>query len=218
VSLLDDITARGAEVRTRLCELQPNRAYPSDHKTVWLLGSVEIALEHHQSIWLLIERKLTGSAFALLRPLIDTVLRAHWINAVATEQQIEQASDDKDVFPKMSDMRDAVIQAYNADRFFRPLLSEWAAMCSYTHSGAQQIARRFTNGDVKPSYTDGEIAEVLYAATFALLLLMRTFFMSVGNQQAEADEVEALHAQFINEFIERLHAAAKAAKPTMNPP
>jgi hypothetical protein len=75
--------------RTRLRELQPNRAYPSDDKTAWLVGSVEIALEHHKAIWLLIERRLTGSAFALVRPLIDTVVRALWINALATEQQIE---------------------------------------------------------------------------------------------------------------------------------
>lgn len=211
MSLLDDITAQGAEVRVRLRELQPNREYPSDHKTVWLLGAVEIALEHHEAIWLLVERRLTGSAFALVRPLVETVVRTHWINALATEQQIEQASEDIGVFPKMSEMRDAISQAYGADRFFQPLLSEWAAMCSYTHSGALQIARRFTNGDVKPSYTDGEIAEVLYAATFALLLLMRTFFMSVGNQQAEADEVEALLTKFVNDFIERLHAAAAAA-------
>jgi hypothetical protein len=211
VNLLDDIAARGAHIRARLRALQPNRKYPSDHKTVWLLGSVEIALEHHEAIWLLVKRKLTESAFALVRPLVETVVRSHWINFLATEQQVKQAAEDKDVFPKMSDMRDAISQTYQADKFFRPLVSEWAAMCSYTHSGARQIARRFTNGDVKPSYTDGEIAEVLYTATFALLLLMLTLFMSVGNRQAEADEVEALLTKFVNDFIERLHAAAAAA-------
>ncbi len=210
MSLLDDLTARGAEIRARVRELQPSRKYDAENETAWLLGSVEIALEQHEAIWLLIERRLTGAAFALVRPLVDTVVRAQWINAIATEQQIEQASKDIDIFPGMLQMRDAVSQAYHADRFFQPLLSEWAAMCSYTHSGARQIARRFTRDEVKPSYTDGERAEVLYAATFALLLLMRTFFMSVGNQQAEADEVEALHVQFINEFIERLHAAARS--------
>jgi hypothetical protein len=64
-------------------------------------------------------------------------------------------------------------------------------MCSYAHSGALQIARRFTNGEVKPSYSDGEILEVLNVTNTAVILLTIAFFKSMGCQQ-EADEIEKM--------------------------
>ena len=88
VSLLDDISGRGDKIRVRVRELLLRRDYPSDLKTRLLAGYVDIALEHHEAIWLLRESKLTGSAFALVRSVFDCWLRALWINACATELQI----------------------------------------------------------------------------------------------------------------------------------
>jgi len=103
VSLLEDIIAQGAQVRTQLRELfEQDEAYPGDLKSMWLIGSVDLALEHHEAIWRLQEQKLTGAAFALLRPLIETMLRALWLNKrVTSEEQVKRAWRDKKVFPKM---------------------------------------------------------------------------------------------------------------------
>jgi hypothetical protein len=68
VSLLDDITAHGAQIRDRLWDLLERHAYPDDTKSVWVAGSIAVALEHHEAISLLAQRQLTGSAFALVRP------------------------------------------------------------------------------------------------------------------------------------------------------
>lgn len=68
MSLLDDITARGAELRTRMRELLSQRGYSGGIKTRVLAGNVDIALEHRETIWLLMERKLTGSALTLGAP------------------------------------------------------------------------------------------------------------------------------------------------------
>jgi len=99
MSLLEDITTRGAEIRTRLRELLPDKYPAADTKTILLRAYVDIALEHHAAIWLLTDRKLNGSAFALVRPVYDTTLRALWINKVATEQQMEKALEDELGFP-----------------------------------------------------------------------------------------------------------------------
>jgi hypothetical protein len=112
VSLLDDTNARGAEIRSRLRELfEQDEAYPGDLKSMWLIGSVDLALEHHQAIWRLQEQRLTGAAFAMVRPLIDTVLRALWVNKRATEAQVKRAWRDKDVFPKAAKMRQKLVRA-----------------------------------------------------------------------------------------------------------
>jgi len=182
VSLLDDTNARGAEIRSRLRELfEQDEAYPGDLKSMWLVGSVDLALEQHEAIWRLQEQKLTGAAFALLRPLIDTVLRALWLNKrVTTEAQVKRAWRDKNVFPTSAKMRAEIGESYRHDGTFKRLGRVWSALCSYTHSGGRQISRRFTDHDVKPSYSDIEIAQALNLATIALLLLSGTFFNSIG--------------------------------------
>ena len=181
-----------------------------------LAGYIAIALEHHKSIWLLKDNGLRGSALALVRTVLDPWLRALWVNACATDEQIEQAWLDKLQFPKMHEMRADIQQAYfghaeqDAEfaaivkKFFKVIRKAWRITSSYTHSGGRQIARRFTGDEVKPNYTDVETAQALNLATIALMLLMRAFFMSMG-KQPEADEVERLLTRYFAEFNERLN-------------
>jgi Family of unknown function (DUF6988) len=205
MSLIDELIARGAVIRTRLWDLLERHAYPDDTRSVWVAGSLAVALEHHEAISLLIERQLTGSAFALVRPMVDTIVRAHWINAVARDDQVEQARQDKNVFPFMSEMSEAVGKAYGADELFRRFTSEWGAMCSYTHSGARQIGYRFTGTDVKPSYNGEAKVQVLNLTNMALLFLARMFFMSTGHQP-ERDETRTMLLDYASEFGERLRS------------
>jgi hypothetical protein len=131
MSLPDDITARGAQIRTRLWDLLERHAYPDDERHTWVEGSLAVAIEHHEAISLLIDRQLTGSAFALVRSMVDTVVRAHWINLVASDEQVAQARrDDKNAFPSMSKMSEAVDKVYGENEFFKQFTSAWDAMCN----------------------------------------------------------------------------------------
>jgi uncharacterized protein DUF6988 len=214
VSLLDDISTRGAEIRAQVRELLYPHEYACDTKTLVLVSYVDLALEHHEAIWLLRKSELTGSAFALVRPVLDILFRALWINAVATEQHVEQVSRDELYFPPMREMRDDINERYSDkscpkqaelfDTLLRRLKEAWKTMSSYTHPGGQQITRRFTFDKVKPNYSEDETACALDLATFALLLLMRMFWMSLS-AQGEADETAALLAKYNAEFSERLN-------------
>jgi hypothetical protein len=115
VSLLDEITVRGAEIRERLRQLFHRCEYPQDTKTFLLRAYVDIALEHHDAIWLLAKCKLNGSAFAMVRLVYDAMFRALWINKVATEQQIERAIDDKLGFD-INKILDQIKEGYFSDR------------------------------------------------------------------------------------------------------
>jgi Family of unknown function (DUF6988) len=205
MSLIDELIARGAVIRARLWDRLERHAYPDDTRSVWVAGSIAVALEHHEAISLLIERQLTGSAFALVRSMVDTVVRAHWINAVASEDQVEQAREDENVFPSMSEMSKTVGKAYGTDELFGRFTAEWRAMCSYTHSGALQIGYRFTGTDVKPSYKKEAKVQVLNLTNMAVLFLAGMFFMSTGHQP-EADETRTMLLDYTSEFGERLRA------------
>jgi len=78
-------------------------------------------------------------------------------------------------------------------------------MCSYTHSGALQLARRFTGDELEPNYSEGAIAEALNLVTVALLLLLHTFFVSMKCPN-EAEETGTKLLQW--DFEARLRAAA----------
>jgi hypothetical protein len=142
------------------------------------------------------------------------MLRAFWINKVATEQQIEQATRDELGFP-IEKICDEVKRDYFSDRppdeallfdnFLQRINEAWGPMCSYTHSGELQLARRFTGDELKPNYSEGEIAEALNLVTVALLLLMHTFFVSMGCHK-DAEETGTMLHQYNVDFGERLRA------------
>lgn len=219
MSLLEDITTRGAEIRTRLRQLLERHQYPGDTKNQVLGAYVDIALEHHKAIWLLSASELNGSAFALKRSMFDAYERALWINKVATAEEIQQAVSDELWFPKMSKMLDDIKRAYFGtiavkdaeaakraeleDSFFESLGATWTTLSSYTHPGGLQIVQRFTGDKVKPKYSEGEIAEALNATTVALLMLVQMFFVSMGYRD-EALETRTLFMQYSAEFNERL--------------
>jgi len=213
VSVLEDITTRGAEIRTRLREFLARHEYPSDTKTVLVIGAADQALEHHEAIWRLRESALNGSALAMVRLVWDAMLRAVWLNACATDEQVEQASRDELMFP-MGDVRGDIKRIYfgtpedaeNAaklDKMFDNLAKTWKILCSYTHSGALQLTRRFTFDQVKPSYTEHEIAQALSAATAALLFSFVFLFKSLKLDE-ETDDTITMRLRYHAEFDERL--------------
>jgi len=232
MSVLDDITARGAAFRERMDELLRRHDYPNaDTKTFMVVGYVIIAIQHHRAIWLLKDAELYGSAFALVRPVFDAWLRALWINAVASPEQIEQASRSHAelLFPSIDDMLVAIRPIYFGhaekdaeftqivDKLFYWLTGQdpndktaprapslWKALHGYTHPGARPLSRLFTGGQAQRNYSEFDVAQLLNLPTIALILLMGPFFISMG-KQAEADEVQTLALQYFADFNERLN-------------
>jgi hypothetical protein len=229
MSLLDDTTVRGAEIRMRLRELVGGRRqYPGNIKNKVLAAYVDIALEHHKAIWLLTAAELNGSALALVRPIYETYLRALWISMVASADEIEKASRDELDWLRIK-VLDDIKRAYSAnlakvdavgitptsvvkdeeatkraelgDSFFQSISETVKILHCYTHPGG--LLRRFTGDEVKPNYSEDEIAEALFAATWVLLYLVNFFFASIGRRD-EALETRTLFAQFLAEFDERL--------------
>jgi hypothetical protein len=215
VKLKDEIRIRGAHIRERLRQLVLRNKYPSDTKTTLLRAYVDIALEHHEAIWLLTERKLNGSAFALVRPVYDTTLRALWINKVATQQQMEKALQDELGFPLekiCAEIKEGYFSGRPAEEveLFDTILQfvvkeAWGPMSSYTHSGALPVRRRFTGDELKPNYPDAAIAEALNLATVPLFLLLHVFFVSMECRK-EDEETQRLLRQYRDQFSERLNA------------
>ncbi len=223
MSLLDDITARGAEIRVRLRELLHRYEFPGDTKNFVLAAYVDVALEHHEAIWFLTKSKLNGSAFAVGRSVLDAYFRALWVNKVPNAEQIEQVwrddldwrriqvrADIKRDYLGTSASNDDPKMAEQARLGFQFLEKMWTTLCSYTHSGGLQIGRRFTADKVKPNYSEGEIVEVLHWATVVLMMHLRMFFVSMGRFQ-ENEEIKTMSQQYFADFAQRLQATNQAS-------
>jgi hypothetical protein len=189
MSTVENIISQGSSIRAKIQGMLGRYGYQSGCKNLLLVGYIDIIVEHHESVFLLVENKLCGSAFALLRSIFDSLYRALWVNTCASSEQIEDLSEnDKFEFPRT--MLSDIDESYATGRFFSCLKKHsWSSMCSYTHSGLLQISRRFTGNDILPNYSETETEEVLNHANIALLLATRLFFGAM-NKQVEAQEVD----------------------------
>ena len=140
-----------------------------------LAGSLyDITIEHFFGIVKLIETKIYGPAFALLRVQFESFVRGCWIKAHANHEQLEKFIK-KD---KISQSFDDLITAIESHpTFSNKNLSNlknhsWTALNSYTHSGMLQLERRVKGNLFFPNYSDDEIIEVLKTSgTLALFAL-----------------------------------------------
>ncbi|MCX6902595.1 MAG: hypothetical protein NTW03_03795 [Verrucomicrobia bacterium] len=191
---IDEEVSRSAQINRRLAEMRERQGYPQNSKNDLLMAYFDIVSEHHEAAYLLIREKLFGSGFVLVRPMMETLLRAAWVNACATNQQQAQlAIDDSFHFPKMHELVKQIDDAYSTETFFQTLKDNtWKSACGYVHSGLLQVSRRFDkNGYVGSCYPEADILEVLRAATAILILTAILFFKSTGCQK------EALEAEHI---------------------
>lgn len=191
---INSMLTKGEGVRNRLQQMLSEKEYSSEDIKNLLAAYTDIALEHHESIFLLIDRKLYGSAFGLVRPLFDTFYRVHWVYGCANKEQVHEiCNNDSFQFPKMSDMVQSIDEKYASDTFFSSIKdNSWSAMCSYTHSGLLAICRRFTGNTIKPNYSEGEILEVLNFTNVVIMLITRLFFIATNQMAEEVKETEKL--------------------------
>ncbi|MEW6671621.1 MAG: hypothetical protein AB1427_07950 [Thermodesulfobacteriota bacterium] len=197
-SVMKSIIDKGRKLKKEIGEMVKKHEYPHGNKNQLLLGYHSIMVEHHTSIHLLIENKLNGSAFALVRALYEPLYRAHWVHGCATDDQIEKIVEGKDVFPKMKCMVEEIDSAYGTGNFWQEIKNNsWSAMNDYTHSGVRQISNRFDNNEVISNYDMGAIIEVLNGTNMALLL-MGLFFFHVFMKTDEINQIREMVINYSN--------------------
>ena len=192
----------GAEkINERITELLCGRY--DDHRRITLtLAYLSLSLDHHRAIILLIRSRLYGSALALVRPVFEAMIRAHWVVKCASEAEVDEvAEDDNFRFPKMNDMAKAVDQAFSDPidqplAFFRQAKKDaWKATNSYTHSGLLQLTRQFSGDRVESRYPDEDLLDALNAST-ASILMLGYLLAHWTTKWEEAGEIEKLFCAF----------------------
>jgi len=163
---------------------------------------LDTVIEHHDTITNAIRRGAFGSAFALARPVYDSSLRAFWVNACATDEQVRElvTYDHHDrVIPRGNDLYSKLDATYGLNNQIQSLKGKWEAMSSYTHSGLRQLGRRGFRGAKPHGYTPRAIIEIVDFSTSSLASLARVYINAAGN---------ALWALFVTAMEKDYYAAA----------
>jgi hypothetical protein len=156
-----------------------------------VIGFIAQGIEHHAAILLLLRSRLIGSGFALVRSVVEILVRGVWMTTCATDAQVKKFREQDKLDLSFGEMSDAIDKACGIDFFHDFKTKSWATLNSYTHTGILQLGRRFTGDNLEPSYKEGEQIEVLRTSTIAIVLLVRPFLMRHGQKEA-AVEVDKL--------------------------
>jgi len=180
------------EAFNSISELLENKVVGKDERQTLLIAYFDICMEHIQSIHLLINYNLYGSAFALVRPFYETYFRALWMLKFASDPEVEGIRNNKFHFPNMGSKIKELDSIYTGTDFFRKIKHDaWNTMCDYAHSGTLQLSRRWKEDELEPNYEEGEISEVL-KGTRMILLLFAYVVLKEHGYVAEAEKINTL--------------------------
>ncbi|MFZ0523940.1 MAG: hypothetical protein WAL95_23145 [Candidatus Acidiferrales bacterium] len=102
--------------------------YADDEWSTTVAAFIDQAFEHHAAIILLIRSALFGSAFALLRSVVEIVVRGVWIATCATDAEIKRFRERDEIDHTFDDMTKAIDAACGIDYFHNLKKRSWAAL------------------------------------------------------------------------------------------
>jgi len=131
-----------------------------------------LALEHYDSILVLLRDRLIGSAFALARPLLETYVRGKWILCAATDTDIQNFLKGK-LEHSFQDLLDQIGNDPESGGAWLQKTKEfnWEAFNDLTHGGIHQVIRRLTEEYIESNYP---LEEQERLVVFAIEVNIRT--------------------------------------------
>jgi hypothetical protein len=141
------------------------KVLPATNRARVSAACLALAQEHHHAIVLLVEERLYGSAFALVRVAFEAYVRGQWLGNCATDQQVDEFARGAEP-PRFGALLEEVEQlpAFAAGALSAIKKAHWNSMCAYTHSGGLHTQRWQTPLAVEPNYSPAEVNEVLLFA------------------------------------------------------
>jgi hypothetical protein len=168
--------------------------FPDDDRNILLMAYWALIVDFHKGILALIANKLYGSAFALVRPCLEALVRAHVAvrgsAADLTSLREDSYRTDFDTIGLWID------QQFGSERLFTNLIARaQVALHSFAHAGASQLGRRFQEHDLMPSYRDEEIVEVIRVCTSTAWMVTNLVTITLGWVK-EANKAQQLYIEW----------------------
>ncbi len=156
---------------------------PSDDRNILMMAYWSLIFDFHKSILILLANQFCGGAFALARPCLEALVRAH-VAVKGSADDLKKLQNDTYItdFNKIGPWID---KEFGTDHLFTNLLeTAQGALHSFTHAGLSQIGRRFDGDALNASYYDGEVVEVIRVSTSAVWMVTNLVTIHLGFRSA----------------------------------
>jgi hypothetical protein len=173
--------------------------YPSDRRTVMVMGLLSTNIHHHQSTLRIVKfAGAAGSSWPLVREIFNNTRYGLWINSCATEDQIVRI-EEADEFPfSIPEVIKEIEFAHRGDPFLEDLKNRWGTqLYKYYRSDIFQLGRRKIDESFEMHVDDAEIREATTIATLCIVLLAGKFLAS-QKHAADCEQIETLAADYAN--------------------
>jgi len=171
-----------------------------------LVAYWSLTFDYGKGIDCLLRYKFHSPAFALARPLVEALVRAHLVLCGSVDE-IKRIRQDR---YKVSYEKDGqrIDQYLGSSPLFENLLKDSRDLLhSLTHSGKAQLWRRFDGDEVGSGYTDGEVWGLLgtvSSAVFMMTCLIANHFgleeqvrVATAQRRVHEKERESVKATFV---------------------
>jgi hypothetical protein len=143
---------------------------PTGERNTLLMAYWSLASELNRAILSLLDHKFYGAAFALVRPIIEAVVRAH-VALMCSDEILRRLHNDE-YRTNLATVGVEIDAAFDLEGFFERFLNgARRALHSYTHAGLLQLGRRFKGSDLTANYKEDEIIEVIRASTSSVFMV-----------------------------------------------
>jgi hypothetical protein len=143
---------------------------PTGDRNTPLMAYWSLVFDFHRGVLCLLSHKFYGSAFALVRPIIEVVVRSHVV-IMGSEEDVRKLREDE-YRTNLGTVGKEIDTAFGTDDFFEKfLVKARIALHSYTHAGVFQLGRRFSGDDLIANYSEEEIIEVIRVSASAVFMV-----------------------------------------------
>jgi hypothetical protein len=138
--------------------------------------------EHHHSIVTLTNKGVPSSAFALLRPQLETYIRSLWLFNCATEKQVGAFLEEEQP-PSITNMLKALegLDTFKDGRLSTLKSDVWGLFCDFVHGGGVQAKWHMGRGALGSYYGSKQINALLHYSNSIAYLNSLAFIQLDGN-------------------------------------
>lgn len=189
-----DLLDRVNNVFQELVKISPDER-ASDNRTTLLALFTSLAIEHFRAIVLLVESQVAiGSAFALLRPLLESIARGEWLYLCGTEKDCDAFIRGGLQFKGLRQLTKEVDEKAGVGEWLGNYTGSYTHLCDFTHGGVLAVGLRLTaSGSIEPNYAESRIRLLLENAT-RMLVLHFAIVSQVDGDDALAQKFSGLFA------------------------
>jgi len=170
--------------------------YSRDDRRALFASFMSLVQSHHEAILVLCcHERLIGSAYALLRPLIEVANRGLFAGFLATPEQVERIKQGREPYPTFNKLAAQLDDLFKTEELFTGHAGEaWRMLCGLAHGGLEQLSRRVgKNGEIGCHFEQQDIQRLLASST-AVLVRMAIQFLGGMERQ---DACQAVSAKYI---------------------